>query len=211
MKTEYIEKLLKEAGIDEDKIKTVVDGVMAENGKDIEAEKAKTTAKDGELQKANETITELQTTIKKYDGKDPEKLQKDFEDLQKKYDDDIAAEKKKLADVTKTVALKEALTQSCVLDAEYLIFKHGGLEKFAFTDEGKPIGLDDTLNHTRKQLRICLRIAVPVTKATLAHRHLKQAAEGHTAAALTLIMTKCQTRNITPQSARKKNNILGGN
>ena len=72
MKTEYIEKLLKEAGIDEDKIKTVVDGVMAENGKDIEAEKAKTTAKDGELQKANETITELQTTIKKYDGKDPE-------------------------------------------------------------------------------------------------------------------------------------------
>ena len=145
MKTEYIEKLLKEAGIDEDKIKTVVDGVMAENGKDIEAEKAKTTAKDGELQKANETITELQTTIKKYDGKDPEKLQKDFEDLQKKYDDDIAAEKKKLSDVTKTVALKEALTQSGVLDAEYLIFKHGGLEKFAFTDEGKPIGLDDTL------------------------------------------------------------------
>lgn len=76
MKREDIEKLLKENGIAEDKMKTVLDNILDENGKDIEAEKAKTTAKDGELVKANGTIKELQAAVKKFDGVDIDKLRK---------------------------------------------------------------------------------------------------------------------------------------
>lgn len=85
MKTELLKKL----GLSPD----VIDKIMAENGKDIAAEQAKTTAKIGELETANQIINELRKTVKKYDGKDPVKLESDLTALQKKYDDDIAAAK----------------------------------------------------------------------------------------------------------------------
>lgn len=145
MKREEIEKLLKESGVAEDKLKSIVDTVMSKNGDDIEAEKSKTTAKDGELVKANETIKTLQGDIKKFDGVDIESLKTKATDLQTKYDTDIAAEKKKATDLQKTFALKESLKTKGVTDPEYLIYKHGGLDKFAFGEDGNPIGIDDTL------------------------------------------------------------------
>ena len=87
MKTEFLKGL----GLEQ----TVLDQIMAENGKDVEAEKAKTAAKDGELTAANQTIKDLQETIGRYDGKDPAKLEQDLKVLQKKYDDDIKAEQTK--------------------------------------------------------------------------------------------------------------------
>ena len=144
MKRETIEKLLKDAGLAEDKLKGVIDSIMGEHGKDVEAEKQKAAAKEAELTKANETITQLQETVKKFDGKDPDKLQQDLKDLQEKYDTDIAAERKKAGDVTRGYALKAALQAAGVTDPDYLIYKHGGIEKFAFTDD-KPIGVDDIL------------------------------------------------------------------
>lgn len=144
MKRETIEALLKEAGVAEDKMKTTVDGIMAENGKDIEAEQAKTTAETAKLTTANNTIKELQEAAKKFDGKDPDKLKADLDNLQKKYNDDIAAEQKKASDVRKEFRLKESLREVGVVDPEYLIYKHGGVEKFAFSEDA-PIGLDDIL------------------------------------------------------------------
>ena len=144
MKRETIETLLKEAGVVEDKMKTAVDGVMAENDKDIEAEHARTTAETAKLTAANNTIKELQEAAKKYDGKDPDKLKEDLDALQRKYDEDIAAEQKKASDVRKEFSLKEALRGAGVVDPEYLIYKHGGLEKFAFSED-KPIGMEDIL------------------------------------------------------------------
>lgn len=144
MKRENIEKQLKEAGVADDKLKGIVDQIMAENGKDIESEKAKATAKESELEKANQTIVQLQDTVKKFDGKDPEKLQQDLNDLQAKYDTDINTERKKASDISKGYALKEALQAAGVQDPDYLIYKHGGVDKFAFTDD-KPIGIEDIL------------------------------------------------------------------
>lgn len=144
MKREVIEALLKEAGVAEDKIKGAVDVVVAEHTKDIEAEQAKTIAKDGELTKANETIVQLQQTVKAFDGKDPLKLEADLKQLQEKYKADIATEQQKAQAMQKEMALKEALRTSGVTDPEYLIFKAGGVEKFAFAD-GKPVGLADTI------------------------------------------------------------------
>lgn len=145
MNREVIEKLLKDNGVAEDKIKAAVDSIMDTNGKDIEAEKAKTTAKDGELATANKTIKELQDTVKKFDGKDPDQLQKDLDALNIKYKNDIEAEKKKTSDTLKAFALKEQLVKSGVLDPDYMIYKAGGIEKFTFDSEDKPIGVDDVL------------------------------------------------------------------
>lgn len=80
-------KFLEDLGIEKEK----VDKIMAENGKDVEAQKAKTTTAETNLATANQTITSLQEAAKKFDGVDVEKLKKDFTDLQTKYTTDTAA------------------------------------------------------------------------------------------------------------------------
>lgn len=149
MKTEFIKNLLSQAGVPEDKHKDIVDGIMAENGKDLAAEQAKTQTKVAELAAANGTIAELRNTVKQYDGKDPVKLQKDLDDLQAKYDNDIAAEQKKASDTVRNYTLKDALSGLGVLDPDVLIYKHGGLDKFAWADN-KPVGLDETIKPYRE-------------------------------------------------------------
>lgn len=145
MKREDIEKTLKENGVAEDKIKTVLDSIMAENGRDIEAEKTKLTAKEGELTKANETIQGLQGDIKKFDGVDVETLKQSAVDWETKYNTDIAAEQAKAKNLERTFTLKESLRNVGVADPDYIIFKQGGIEKFAFGEDGKAIGLDEIL------------------------------------------------------------------
>lgn len=149
MKRETIKELLTKAGIAEDKTKDIVDAIFAENGKDIEAEKAKLTAKENELAAANTQIKTLNDTIAQFGGQTPTELKTQLGNLQKKYDDDIAAEQKKYSDLVKSQSLKEALAAAGVVDADYLIYKHGGIDKFAFAD-GKPIGIDDTLKPYRE-------------------------------------------------------------
>lgn len=149
MKTELIKSLLTAAGVPEDKHKDIVDGIMAENGKDIAAEQAKTQTKAAELTAANNTIAELRNTVKQYDGKDPVKLQADLDALQTKYNTDIAAEQKKASDILRSYTLKDALSGMGVLDPDVLIYKHGGLEKFAWAED-KPVGLDDVIKPYRE-------------------------------------------------------------
>jgi hypothetical protein len=135
MKTEF----LKELGLSQE----VIDKVMAENGKDIAAEQAKTAAKVGELGTANQMIKDLQEAAKKFDGVDVGKLKTDLADLQTRYDTDVAKERAKADNLQKEYGLKDALKAAGVADPDYLIFKHGGVEKFAFGSDGKAIGLDD--------------------------------------------------------------------
>lgn len=85
MKTED----LKAQGFTDEQIKFI----MAENGKDIEAEKTKITAESEKLTKANETIKTLQDTVKKFDGVDVEQLKKDLADAETKYNTDLSATK----------------------------------------------------------------------------------------------------------------------
>ncbi len=135
MKTEYLESL----GLSKD----VIDKVLAENGKDVEAEKAKTTAKVGELTTANQTIKDLKEAVSKFDGVDVTKLKQDVTNWETKYNTDIATERTKAENLQKEYGLKDALKAAGVTDPDYLIFKHGGVEKFAFGADGKAIGLDD--------------------------------------------------------------------
>lgn len=135
MKTEF----LKELGLAQE----IIDKVMAENGKDIAAEQAKAAAKAGELATANQTIKNLQETVKQFDGVDIGKLKQDVTTWETKYNTDIAAERAKAENLQREYGLKDALKAAGVTDPDYLIFKQGGVEKFAFSAEGKPIGLDD--------------------------------------------------------------------
>ena len=69
--------------------KDVIDQIMAENGKDINAQKALTEAETVKLNTANQTITQLRDTVKAFDGIDVGKLQSDLAALQDKYNTDI--------------------------------------------------------------------------------------------------------------------------
>lgn len=67
-----------------------IDKIMAENGKDIEAVKTSLSAKEAELKTAQKTISDLQETVKKFDGVDVEKLKADLAAAQEKYNNDLS-------------------------------------------------------------------------------------------------------------------------
>ena len=91
---------------------------------------------NGKLKEANPTIDSL----KKGDA-DNDELQKQV----KEYKEKVTSLEAAAANTRKEYALKEKLTAAGVLDADYIIYKQGGLEKFIFDKDGSPVGIDDTL------------------------------------------------------------------
>lgn len=77
--------------------KELVEQIMAENDKDIQREQAKVTSKETELATAQQTIKDLEDAAKKFEGTDPEQLKQDLANLQKKYDEDLTANKRNSA------------------------------------------------------------------------------------------------------------------
>ena len=63
----------------------------------------------------------------------------------KDYNDKVTELKTAAENIKKEYALKEKLTAAGVLDADYIIYKHGGLDKFTFDKEGAPVGVDDVI------------------------------------------------------------------
>lgn len=104
----------------------------------LEAEKAA-------LQQQVDTLTAAVADLKK-NSKGNDALQATISDLTTK----LEAVENQAAVQAKTYALKEALTKAGVLDADYLIFKAGGVEQFAFSDKGEPEKLEDTLKPYRE-------------------------------------------------------------
>lgn len=90
----------------------------------------------GKLKEANTTID----TLKKGNA-DNEELQKQV----KEYKEKVTSLETAAANTRKEYALKEKLTAAGVLDADYIIYKHGGLDKFTFDKEGAPVGVDDVI------------------------------------------------------------------
>lgn len=86
MKREFLEEL----GLE----KEVIDKVMAENGKDIEAEKAKVTAAEADRDKYKEQLDTATAELDKFKDVKPEELKATIEKLQadiKAKDDEYAA------------------------------------------------------------------------------------------------------------------------
>ncbi len=89
-----------------------------------------------QLKTANGTIADL-----KKNNADNEALQATI----KTHEGTIQQLKDDMANTSKTHDLKEKLSKSGVLDPDYMIYKHGGVDKFTFDKEGKAIGVDDTI------------------------------------------------------------------
>ena len=90
----------------------------------------------GKLKEANSTIDEL----KKY-NQDNEELQKQVNQYKTKMTElETAA-----ANIRKEYVLKDKLKEAGVADADYVIYKQGGLDKFTFDKDGNPIGVDDVM------------------------------------------------------------------
>lgn len=96
-----------------------------------------------ELKTANATIT----TIKK-ENKDNETLQNTIST----HEATIANLQKENSDMKKTYALKEILSGSGCADPDYLIYKHGGIDKFTFDKDGKPVGAEQVAETYKKAI-----------------------------------------------------------
>lgn len=92
--------------------------------------KADYNAKAEELKTATGTIE----TLKK-DNKGNETLQQTI----KTHEATITNLQKENEDMKKTYALKGVLTENGCTDPDYLIYKHGGVEKFTFDKDGNPV------------------------------------------------------------------------
>lgn len=101
MKREF----LKELGLEQD----VIDKIMEEAGKDIEAEKAKVTAAEGERDKYKEQLDTATAELDKFKDVKPEELQNEIERLKKdlKTKDEEYAEKERARAFNDTI--KEAI------------------------------------------------------------------------------------------------------
>lgn len=123
--------------------KEQMDTIMELNGKDIENTKASVKEKEDEIAALNEQIKTANDTIAEL-----KKNNADNEALQEKvgeYEGEVKRLKAEAEATTKTYALKEQLSKAGVVDADYLIYKHGGIDKFTFDKEGKPVGIEETL------------------------------------------------------------------
>lgn len=135
---EWLEAILKAAGLtDEGKLDVaeVMKAVNAEFPKHA-VPKADFNAKVAELKSATDTIAELK------------KGNADNEELQKKvgeYEEKVKELNRKAEETAKGYALKEQLSKAGVVDPEYLIYKAGGIDKFSFDKENRPVGVEDAI------------------------------------------------------------------
>lgn len=132
-------KELEEIGLSKEQI----DSVMKINGTDIENAKSSLKDKEDEISNLTEQLETANNTIV-----DLKKTNASNEELQGKvgeYEKEVARLKTEAENTAKTYALKEQLTKAGVVDADYLIYKHGGIDKFTFDKENKPVGVEDTI------------------------------------------------------------------
>lgn len=97
----------------------------------------------GQLDTANDTIKDL-----KKNNQDNEELQQTIKD----HEATIKTLKDNAAKTEKEYALKDKLKDLGVTDADYLIYKHGGIDKFTFDSENKPIGIEDTIKPYKESI-----------------------------------------------------------
>ena len=137
-------------------LKTILENATITDGKlDVEATMKTINAEFPKhavpKQDYNDKVKELSTandTIK-----DLKKNNADNADLQQKvkdYEIEVANLKTAAANTKKEYALKDKLKEAGATDADYIIYKHGGLDKFVFDKDGAPIGLEDVLKPMRE-------------------------------------------------------------
>ena len=139
MKREYLEKL----GLD----KEAIDKIMTENGKDIETEKSKVTAKEQELETIRDNLSKANETIKSYKGMNIDDIQKSADDWKTKYE----GMEQELTKVKNNTRLEKEIAGFNTIDSDVLlklinhddlVYKddkiHGLEDQIVKIKEGKP-------------------------------------------------------------------------
>lgn len=110
--------------------------------------KAKYDSIEAEKKNLESQIATLNSTISslKESNKDNEALQGTIKKLQ----EDLKLQQAQNVKTAQMYALKEQLGKSGVVDPDYLIYRHGGVEKFNFDKENRPIGVEDVLKPYRE-------------------------------------------------------------
>lgn len=125
MKREFLQSL--------DLSDEVINQIMAEHGKAVQATQEKLTAAESQLAEANSTLTNLKKA-----NKDNEELQKEM----KSYKDKVAQlEKEAIANARKQ-SIKDALVNAGATDIDYLAYKLGDLETDA---DGNLVDLENKI------------------------------------------------------------------
>ena len=136
MKREFLEGL----GLE----KEAIDKIMAENGKDIEAEKTKTTAMTSERDTLQKSLDDANKTIKGYKDMDIDAIKKSATDWEEK----AKQAEKALEDTRIENALDKALAEVSTIDVD-LLKKVLDREAILFKD-GKFTGLNEQIEGLKK-------------------------------------------------------------
>lgn len=144
MKTAFLKGL----GLEKD----VIDEIMAENGKDIEAEKAKAKDIQTQLDTANNTIKERDKQLEdlKNSPDNPEELKKQIQKLQ---DDNKAAKEaheKEIKKLKVSTALEKALSDAKAKNAKAVQALLDLGDDVELADDGSIKGLDDKIKALKK-------------------------------------------------------------
>ena len=139
---EWLKAILEKAKIEDGKLD--IDGVMST----VNSEFPKYAVPKNVF---NDKVTELKTANKTIE--DLKQSNADNAELQNKikgYESEIETLKTDALNTAKTYALKEQLSKAGVTDADYLIYKQGGIDKFTFDKDGKPVGVTIFLNRSER-------------------------------------------------------------
>ena len=147
MKRDFLEAL----GLE----KETVDKIMAENGADLEREKAKTTAARADLADAQGKLSTAQTELEglKKAGGDVAAVQQQLADLQTKYDKDTGDLRAQLADRDYTEAVGRAIAGKGLKfssKSAERAFKAALKEQKLELKDGELTGLDDFIKAQRE-------------------------------------------------------------
>ncbi len=148
---EWLKKILENTEITDGKID--VDGVIKQVNTEFPKHAVPKETYNGvseQLKTATSTIKDRDKQIEELKKVDPEKLQEEITRLQGENKEQAKQSQVKYESLVKEVGLKEALKAAGVKDTDYLIYKHGGVDKFNFDNESKVVGLEDTLKGYRE-------------------------------------------------------------
>ncbi len=146
MNREFLEELLKVIE-DEPSRKEMIDKIMDENGKSINAGKAKIeelTKQLGLKTTEGEETARLLEDLKKSSAGNEENLNKI-----KAYEEQVATLQKELEEAKVDSALKVALANAKVTDVDYITYKIKEKGELKLDDEGNIKGIDDTLKEVK--------------------------------------------------------------
>lgn len=146
MKRSFLEGLLKDLEVEDSVKKGIIDGIMSENGNDVNAEKTKTESLKNDLKVKEGLIEELNMKIKESDSVDIEGIRRQARE------EGFAEGSKELEEFKKTNALKGSIKGA--KDFE-LVYSKLDKEKIKYEkdDKGEYIvsGVDEQLKEVRER------------------------------------------------------------